>query len=162
MIKCSACMTDNSDGSLSCSICGQMLDRHLTLTARSIPLQPSRGDPSTHTAHLGNLPEKGVAVYVGSAQEPIITSAQERVTLGRRKDLPVADLIDLTSYDAYRMGVSRNHAVLTYKDGRIYIHDVGSVNGTWIDGQRLKSYELYAIEPGTPITLGQLTIYLYY
>jgi pSer/pThr/pTyr-binding forkhead associated (FHA) protein len=60
------------------------------------------------------------------------------------------------------MGVSRNHAVLTYKDNRLYIHDVGSVNGTWLNGQRLKPYELYALTPGTPVSLGQLTIYIYY
>ena len=91
MIKCSACMTDNSEGSLSCNVCGQLLDRHLTLTSRSIPLEPSTGDPSTHTAHLGNLPERGIAVYVGSAQEPIITSTRERVTLAPLESLEAVD-----------------------------------------------------------------------
>ncbi|MCC7450253.1 MAG: FHA domain-containing protein [Anaerolineae bacterium] len=82
--------------------------------------------------------------------------------LGRRKDIAAPDLVDLGPHDAYKLGVSRNHAVLTYKDNRLYIQDTGSVNGTWQSGQRLKPYELYAIQPGASISLGRLLVYIYY
>jgi hypothetical protein len=162
MIKCSVCTFESPEGSIACMTCGQALDHHNTLTTRSMPTQTAIVSPNHHAAHVGKLPEKGVAVYVAESNEPLIIVARDRLTLGRRKDVPVADLVDLTAYDAYRKGVSRNHAVLTYKDNRLYIHDVGSVNGTWLNGQRLKSYELYALQPGTPVALGQLTIHIYY
>ncbi len=162
MIKCSVCTFENPEGSISCMTCGQNLDQHNTLTTRSLPKETEAISLDNHTAHVGKLPEKGIAVYVGESKEPLIIVARDRLTLGRRKDMPVSDLVDLTAYDAYRKGVSRNHAVLTYKDNRLYIHDVGSVNGTWLNGQRLKSYELYALQPGTPVALGQLTIHIYY
>ncbi len=118
--------------------------------------------PEAREAHVGKLPDRGIAIYVGATAEPLIIAVREPVTLGRLKDVPVPDLIDLTPYDAYRKGVSRRHAVLTYRDNQLYIHDVGSTNGTWVNGQRLKSYEQHAIQSGSPVQLGQLTIHLYY
>jgi hypothetical protein len=162
MLKCSLCMFENPEGSISCMTCGQLLDQNNTLTTRSLLADSSSAPTNHHSAHVGKLPQKGVALYVGESKDPLMMVARDRLTLGRRKDVPVSDLVDLTPFDAYRKGVSRNHAVLTYKDERLYIHDVGSVNGTWLNGQRLKSYELYALQSGTPVALGQLTIYIYY
>lgn len=39
-------------------------------------------------------------------------------------------------------GMSRKHCQITYKDGDLYIEDLGSVNGVLIDGKK--------IEPNTP------------
>jgi pSer/pThr/pTyr-binding forkhead associated (FHA) protein len=155
-------MFDNPDGTISCSTCGLNLDKQGMIITRTGLQTPATADQGIHRAHIGKLPERGVAIYVGQATEPIIVAGRERITLGRRRDVPVPELVDLTAYDAYRMGVSRNHAVLTYKDKNLYIHDVGSVNGTWLNGQRLKSYELYAIQPGAVVSLGQLPIYVYF
>jgi pSer/pThr/pTyr-binding forkhead associated (FHA) protein len=162
MIKCPVCSHENPDGELICSSCGHALDRNTTITTRNLSVSDIKAEVSKHEAHLGKLPPNGLAIYVGQSNEPLIVTAKERLTLGRRRDVALPDLIDLTAYNAYRMGVSRNHAVLTYKDKRLYIHDVGSVNGTWLNGQRLKPYELYALTPGTPVSLGQLTVYIYY
>ncbi len=127
-----------------------------------LPPLPRPAVPEARKAHMGKLPGRGIAIYVGETDEPLIIAVRERVTLGRLKDGPAPDLIDLAPYDAYRKGVSRSHAVLTYRDNRLYIQDLGSSNGTWLDGQRLKPYELYAVQPGSPVGLGQLTIYIYY
>ena len=35
--------------------------------------------------------------------------------------------------------VSRNHAVLTMRDGAVFLTDMGSANGTRIDGRRVPS-----------------------
>lgn len=162
MIKCPVCSYENLDGEAICSNCGHALDRNTTITTRNITVTGIKGEIGKHEAHIGKLLPNGLAIYVGQSNEPMIVTAKERLTLGRRKDVALPDLIDLTAYNAYRMGVSRNHAVLTYKDNHLYIHDVGSVNGTWLNGQRLKSYELYALTPGAPISLGQLAVYIYY
>lgn len=162
MIRCSICMTDNPEGAIVCTGCGRVLDEHHTLTTRAMTRSVPFPEPARQSAHVGKLPSRGIAVYIGQSKEPVIVEVKERVMLGRRRDVPVPDLVDLTPYDAYRMGVSRNHAVLTFKGSRLYIHDVGSVNGTWLDSQRLKPYELYAIPSGAAVSLGQLVVYLYY
>lgn len=162
MIQCPACNADNPVGSLVCSNCGQLLSHTTTLTTEPFEVTATSGENGKHQAHLGKLPERGVAIYPGEAQNPLIVTIQDRIVLGRRKDATSPDLVDLGPHDAYRMGVSRNHAVLTYKGNRLYIQDTGSVNGTWQNGQRLKPYELYAVQPGVSISLGQLIVYIYY
>jgi pSer/pThr/pTyr-binding forkhead associated (FHA) protein len=164
MIRCSTCLSQSSDGSISCDRCGFFLDKPSKISTRT--MGPQIGEPeqvrSKHIVHIGKLPERGAALYIAQSDEPLIVSFQDKVTLGRRKDLQIPDLVDLTAYDAYRMGVSRTHAALVYRGDQIFVHDIGSVNGTWVDGQRLKPYELYHVPVGAAIALGQLMIYVYY
>jgi len=162
MIQCPTCHADNPDGTLLCNNCGRLITQTTTLSTQPFAVTGTPGENGHHSAHLGQLPERGVALYLGTATEPLIFTIKDRVVLGRRKDIASPDLIDLGPHDAYKMGVSRNHAVLTYKDARLYIQDTGSVNGTWQNNQRLKPYELYAIQPGASISLGQLIVYIYY
>src|SRR5262245_60811182 len=126
MIRCAICTVDSSDGVLSCSVCGLVLEKQGLVTTTQSELAPAVAtEPLEHKTHHGQLPERGIAIYVGDSNDPIIVSVQDKITLGRRKDLPIADLVDLTPFNAYKMGVSRTHAVLTYKDHRLYVHDVG-------------------------------------
>jgi hypothetical protein len=155
-------MTDNPEGAIVCASCGHTLDEHRTLTTRNMAMSAPLVEPAKQTAHVGKLSNRGIAIYPGPSKEPVIVEVKERVLLGRRRDVPVPDLVDLTPYDAYRMGVSRSHAVLTFKGSRLYIHDVGSVNGTFLDSVKLKPYELYAVQSGKAVSLGQLVVYLYY
>jgi hypothetical protein len=163
MIRCSTCIQQSTDGSLTCVRCGFVLEKPPKISNQTIVTQPGVDQPrGKHHHHLGKLPVHGVALYIGQSEEPLIVALNDRVTLGRRKDLQIPDLVDLTPYDAYRMGVSRTHAALIYRGNQIFIHDIGSVNGTWVDGQRLKPYELYHLLAGSTVTLGQLVIYIYY
>jgi hypothetical protein len=162
VIHCTTCITEYADGSLGCLCCGLLLEKSSAVNTRSSVYPTPSTEVGGHIVHVGKLPEQGVAIYVAESQEPLIVKLNDRLTLGRRKDVPVPDLVDLTPFDAYRLGVSRNHAGLVYKDSKIYLHDIGSVNGSWLNGQRLKPYELYLLPSGAAVSLGQLTIYIYY
>jgi diguanylate cyclase (GGDEF)-like protein len=56
--------------------------------------------------------------------------------------------------------VSRKHAKLFRKDARVFIEDLRSQNGTWIDGAALKSGEAYEISEGLAVALGNILICL--
>jgi hypothetical protein len=59
-------------------------------------------------------------------------AAGERVVLGRdQTESPLAGLL------AGMYGVSRRHASVTVRGGSAVIEDLGSTNGTWLDGERL-------------------------
>lgn len=162
MIGCAVCLKENAAGALVCVNCGAILVKEIGATTRKLSQEVEPGRAPGHTAHLGKLPPNGIACYVEMSAEPIITTLDERLVIGRQTDRRDQVTLDLTAYDAYRLGVSRNHIALVRKNGQIYVHDVGSVNGSWIAGQRLKPYELYALPSGTAILLGQMTIYIYY
>jgi hypothetical protein len=50
--------------------------------------------------------------------------------------------------------VSREHADVTYQQGCYYLRDLGSKNGTEIDGERLQPGELYPLKHNSVIGLG--------
>ena len=75
-------------------------------------------------------------------------------TLGRSAEgQPIVPDVDLSSYNAYANGVSRLHAAIKLVKNQIVVVDLGSSNGTYLNGVRLSPY----IE--TPVTHGDL-IYL--
>jgi predicted component of type VI protein secretion system len=51
--------------------------------------------------------------------------------------------------------VSRRHCELTEKDGKLLVKDLGSSNGTFVNGQKVEGTR--ALEPGDTLTLGNVT-----
>jgi pSer/pThr/pTyr-binding forkhead associated (FHA) protein len=58
------------------------------------------------------------------------------------------------------MGVSRTHASLVYKNRTLYITDLGSSNGTYVNGTRLNAHEPQPLLIGEIIALGRLIIHI--
>ncbi|MEQ8677712.1 MAG: FHA domain-containing protein [Aggregatilineales bacterium] len=84
---------------------------------------------------------EGVETPIG-----ITVTIENSVTIGRRdptkEETPG---IDLTPHGAYQMGISRNHAEIKIKDQRLFVVDLNSRNGTYVNGKR--------VEPQSPIKL---------
>jgi pSer/pThr/pTyr-binding forkhead associated (FHA) protein len=49
--------------------------------------------------------------------------------------------------------VSRRHARVVYKDGTWSVEDMGSTNGTWLNGHRIENDRLRALRKGDTLTL---------
>jgi pSer/pThr/pTyr-binding forkhead associated (FHA) protein len=49
--------------------------------------------------------------------------------------------------------VSRRHARVVYKDGAWGVEDMGSTNGTWLNGLRLENDSFHALRKGDKLTL---------
>lgn len=62
--------------------------------------------------------------------------------------------VDLGPHGGQSKGVSRKHAALVVKDNRIYIRDLGSVNGTRLNGSRLAPQQDYRLRHGDEIEVG--------
>ena len=61
-----------------------------------------------------------------------------------------------TQYDPGRNGISRLHAVIDWKDGKYWIQDLNSTNGTWLNGQGLLPHESRVIQNGDRIVMAEL------
>lgn len=77
----------------------------------------------------------------------------------RRDSALVAD-VDLSEYNGEQLGVSRHHVAIRYDPAAhtILVSDLGSVNGTYINGQRLHKGEVRALAHGDQIRLGKLVL----
>lgn len=64
--------------------------------------------------------------------------------------------VDLTRYGAYRLGLSRRHAILRRQGASLYLMDLGGRNGTALNGHRLEANQSCLISSGDEITLGNL------
>jgi len=74
--------------------------------------------------------------------------------LGRGREVPT--LVDLTPYDADELGVSRHHLMLRPKGSKLYIVDLGSTNGTRLNGRPIGINTPYGLSDGDVLTLGRL------
>ena len=83
---------------------------------------------------------------------------EEVITIGRgvENENPAAVDFDLTPFGAYHFGVSRKHAVMTLKDGYLYLEDLGSTNGTRINGFQLTANQQYRLRDGDEIEFARL------
>jgi len=64
--------------------------------------------------------------------------------------------IDLTPFDALTKGVSRRHAVILVRNGRVTVKDLDSTNGTRLNNFDLIKETEYRLRHGDELSLGQL------
>lgn len=114
---------------------------------RSVPLD--HADPSTHPTWR---------VRFDLAFDSNITIGLDlngEVTLGRDPDGP--GYVSLfSSYDAERLGVSRHHILLRPTETKLYIIDLESTNGTWINGHTIGVNTPYSLSHGDRVMCGRL------
>jgi hypothetical protein len=79
------------------------------------------------------------------------------VILGRSEgDQEVVALF--SGEDADRLGVSRKHAALRPTEDKLYIVDMNSTNGTWLNGHSIGVNTPYSLSHGDLITVGRLDV----
>jgi len=102
-----------------------------------------------------------VILFVAGLREKLCFDKSPIITLGRLNELFHVDgLIDLSPYRANERGVSRIHCQLTLKNNQVYITDLGSTNGTYVDGKRLQPNQPTLINKRHKISLARLPIKL--
>jgi hypothetical protein len=92
-----------------------------------------------------------------SAQFPL--PADNEITVGRvDPHRGIRPDIDLSKFDPASR-ISRRHARITSRGGQFYIEDLGSANGTFVNGRtRLKPQEPYPLVNGDVVKIGETTL----
>ncbi|MCB9471056.1 MAG: FHA domain-containing protein [Candidatus Obscuribacterales bacterium] len=89
-----------------------------------------------------SLPESGLNLE--------FPQGAKRIVVGRGHDADVK-LVDDGHLDV--AGISRRHAEFRYEDGKIIVEDLGSKNGTYVNGRRIE--EPTELKPGDAVRFGQ-------
>ncbi|HYO49818.1 MAG TPA: FHA domain-containing protein [Chloroflexia bacterium] len=66
--------------------------------------------------------------------------------------------VDLGPYGGLDLGVSRRHFRLTRTGDQLYLEDLGSVNGSLVNGQRIPPYTLQPLRSDDRISLGKMEL----
>lgn len=100
---------------------------------------------------------------VEGAPTPILVTPTVETIMGRRDPVTgSAPDVDLTSYAGYRMGVSRRHAMLRLRSSTIDLLDLGSSNGTYINGVKLGAHQPHLVRDGDEISLGKMVLRVFF
>lgn len=68
--------------------------------------------------------------------------------------------IDLTPYGAYRLGLSRRHAIILLEGERLVVKDLNSRNGTFVNGVIVPSGGTQTLRDGDELRFGNLGLRL--
>ena len=128
-MRCRRCGHENEDGANFCSSCGEPLGEEDTTV--SLELIEHRRALEQEIGHvLDQLPE-GLGMLVvrrGPNAGSTFVLEAESTNVGRHPESDIF-LDDVT--------VSRHHAVIQHDGDRYEVRDLGSLNGTYVDHERI-------------------------
>lgn len=82
------------------------------------------------------------------------------VILGRGGASDAEEVLDLSVFNAMRHGVSRRHCKLERRGNQLFVFDMGSANGTYLNHAPLLPRREYAVTHGDQIVLGTLHLFV--
>ena len=136
-MHCPECGFVNAEGANYCQKCGAFLgDRQQGEGDTTIAYQLDDETGELRPVDIEPVAAEGAALVIrsggGRAGETFAIQG-ERMTVGRSPEAEVF-LDDVT--------VSRNHALLVRRRDGLYIDDLGSLNGTYVNRRRIESHKL--------------------
>lgn len=174
MIVCTNCKHANMSGAVFCSECGAPLGLTVTTAThdmRAIAKEEAEAGPAraempepVAAAHVAPAPVQGLAdnwvtLHLLDTGQMLPLAERNEFTLGRISEgQPIMPDIDLSPYQAYANGVSRLHAVIKRGPDSIVLMDLGSANGTYLNGKRLNPNMERDLTNGDVVALGRLKI----
>lgn len=115
------------------------------------------------TRHLNVLGVNSIAFYIDTSDEPLVVQITRQISLGRRDTVTGSQpSVDLTPYNVFALGVSRFHALIRRENNDLLLEDLGSSNGTYVNGKRVVPRYPHELHSGDLIVLGKLSIELYF
>jgi hypothetical protein len=164
-IECPSCGRKNRISEVFCCACGQLLEPPLSKTLETKQFADAT-DMLFTDEYFG---EDSVLTFVvrdtGARYEVRPQMRRHEMVIGRSSSSgSMAPDIDLADADGAGLGVSRLHMALRYEeaDNAVHIYDLGSSNGSFINGQRLHPKEIRILRNGDELRLGRLVLRVVY
>jgi len=107
----------------------------------------------------GTLQSEALAYFISSLSGNVYPVFKPEVLIGRFDSVTgLSPEVDLSGEDASR-NISRRHARLVFREGQPFIaEEIGTMNGTYLNGQRLANGVLTAIGDGDELMLCRLPL----
>ncbi|PKO03571.1 MAG: hypothetical protein CVU43_02265 [Chloroflexi bacterium HGW-Chloroflexi-5] len=164
MILCPNCHNKELPGAYFCGECGTQLisldflnTRMINKLVDEVNVSES-GSNSFPTRRVIQKPkDPNISLHLVESGKVIHLSDKKDFTVGRAVEgQSILPDVDVSAYDAFSLGVSRMHVSLRILNGEVYVMDLGSSNGTKINGQKIVQHVEYSVSHGDLITLGRL------
>ncbi len=166
MLKCPFCQTLHVDNTLFCDECGtylleeegrdtfQLEDEQHELAEESIQASEAAIGPG-----FSSSSPPVIQLKIANTHRKLEIKLEKILYLGRLD--PVANIypeVDLSNDNGLEFGVSRQHLRIVRRIEGVFIEDLGSINGSFINGQKLAPYQPEPLMDGDIIRLGRLDV----
>ena len=163
---CPTCKTKNELEAIVCGNCGAALEdpfmdpghRTKTTDMQAVVLDRIRDWSIDEAA----VPARGIAVYVEGSFNAAYVDSKGEIVIGRKEGTTSDVALDLSPLGGYHLGLSRRHAVIRRREHGYELLDLGSVNGTWLNDERLLPHKPYPLASGSHMHLGRMRLVVLY
>lgn len=107
-------------------------------------------------------PAEGIAIFLEGIKDPVFVDSRGEFVIGRKSDTTSEGLFDLSPFGGYHLGLSRRHAVIRRMEHGYELRDLGSANGTWLNGERLVPHTPYPLPSSAHLRLGRMRLFVLY
>ncbi|MBL8133152.1 MAG: FHA domain-containing protein [Anaerolineae bacterium] len=161
--RCPSCSRQVSDSADVCPYCGYDFLADSTLVLDESESQELLGG-RLGTARFNQKMRLVMRLGSGGAEFSFDPAQIDTLVLGRRDPASgETPQVDLADHNAESLGVSRRHAVIKRGESNaLSLLDQDSVNGTFLNGQRLIPDQPRILRDGDEIRLGRLAIAVYF
>jgi hypothetical protein len=170
MITCVVCRNREQEGELFCSECGARLTGNWSATGPSTTVtyaaagrihEMAAATAATAAAASALMPGQ-ISLTINGASQPVVLEGRMEYVLGREGHEQVVPDLNLNDYGARDKGVSRVHAALRLDRGQVFLIDLGSTNGTRLNGQPLPAHQPTPLANGDELRLGKLLMRVHF
>jgi hypothetical protein len=166
MVICQQCKHGNRAGILYCEECGRSLlglPLNATIPTRTIPNDPDDSSAKSTWGSASIRKGASIVLHFVDAEQPMTIDPFKRLVFGRADaDSPIRPDIDLSAYGGLEKGVSRRHAAVEPSEDTLMLFDMGSSNGTFLNGQRLLPNQPRVLRDGDELRFGKLIAHIYF
>jgi len=166
VVRCRVCQTNFVTNTVYCTECGAYLLDPEELETEPMEIARINWMGKLEAAQAGEAepPRTGplgirLIIGKGTRQREVEVMLLKPIRLGRsdpsQNTFPEVDLTDDLAMES---GVSREHAAIFGRGSTIMVEDLGSTNGTLLNGERLDPYMPEILQHGDQLQLGQLLI----
>jgi pSer/pThr/pTyr-binding forkhead associated (FHA) protein len=158
---CDECGHNNREGSLLCDNCHQDI---YDILIEQVATKQLNSSPALALRLTEPASSRPLLLYLRDGAAPIAINRLNNLVIGRNNPDDLADVvdIDLSPFEAQDLGVSRKHVRIDARKEPPTVVDLGSANGTFINGEKLEAEKPEPIESGDELRLGRLVMRLYY
>jgi len=166
MIACKNCKYSNREGYFFCEDCGFPLEIGARNHAYTRMLEKNTSNLVTTKQRWGTarlIPGVEILLHVVDGHAPLRLNFDAMCLVGRDDSSNTSPpTIDLMPFGAIEKGVSRIHATIERSEDTLTITDLGSSNGTYLNGQRLIANQPRVLRDGDEIKFGKLVTHIYF
>jgi pSer/pThr/pTyr-binding forkhead associated (FHA) protein len=162
---CNHCQHENLMGALICAKCNRLIvspgatNKTVRLSKEeAVAMTQQVMTTGAEASEYGRIQE--IRLRVAGYHHVIIAPLNTGILMLGREDVTRAIYpdVDLTPFEASQNGISRCHAIIRREEDALYVQDLNSANGTFINERPTKPNHPHRLYHGDVLRLGKLQL----